>query len=77
MIYGAIVRLRKDQGNLTAIIIGMLWRTLVQGPGMRSWLPSYLSAAREDMSGKVDTASWHMGIARHESLELGPRIQIE
>ena len=36
MIYGAIVRLRKDQGNLTAIIVGMLWRTLVQGPRMRS-----------------------------------------
>ena len=32
----AIVRLREDEGNLAAIIIGMLGCTLIDGPGIRS-----------------------------------------
>jgi len=32
---GAIVRLRKDEGDLAAVIVGVLWRTLIHGPGMR------------------------------------------
>ena len=41
-------------------------------------LPSYLSAVmREERSGKVYTASSHMGIARHALSALDPVMQIE
>ncbi len=33
---GAIVCLRKDESDLAAIVVGILWRALVYGPGMRS-----------------------------------------
>ena len=33
---GAIVCLREDEGNLAAIVVSMLWCTLIDGPGMRS-----------------------------------------
>ena len=32
---GAIVCLREDENDLAAVIVGMLWRTLIDGPGIR------------------------------------------
>ena len=33
---GTIVRLCEDERELAAVVVGVLWRTLVNGPGMRS-----------------------------------------
>ena len=33
---GTVVRLCEDEGELAAIIVGVLWRTLVNGPGVQS-----------------------------------------